>query len=407
MTEKRNGQWTFTWDFTKPVPGGPTDRGFDQYFGVDLPNMPPFAFIDNKRLLVQPTERYVVDSSEGVHLPAGFAGAPMAPGWKMQGILPELTRKAVLHVHQRAKEKEPFFLYFSMTSPHEPVVPSDDFQGKSGIAPVADFVMETDWSAGQVIKAIDDAGISDNTVVIFTADNGHSHYTGWEELIAAGHMPSGPYRGHKGDIWEGGHREPLIVRWPNRVAAGSSSNQLVSLTDLFATCAEIQGSNLPTEGAEDSISFLPALLNNTNENRRTTLVNHSNFGEFAYRDGPWKLVFKLGEANLEQSRGKPTIAELYHLDSDIGEERNVAAEYPEVVKKMTAALQTLIDRGSSRPNQQSANDAVVRFDKTQLEAGHLPRNSRLHQPYFLWASSAPIRLARMRLSLRASPSGST
>ena len=158
---------------------------------------------------------------------------------------------------------------------------------------------------------------------------------------------------------------PLVVRWPNRVAAGSSNAQLVSLTDLFATCAEIQGAKLPDEGAEDSISFLPTLLNKASEDRRTTLVNHSNFGEFAYRDGPWKLVFKLGDKNLEQSRGKPTVAELYNLDSDIGEEKNVAAEYPEVVKKMTTALQALIDRGTSRQGLRSANDTVVRFDTTQ------------------------------------------
>jgi arylsulfatase A len=332
-----------------------------------VPNFPPFAFIDNDRLPVQPTERYIVDASEGVHLPQGFAGAPMAPGWKMQEILPELTRKAIQHIHDRAKKDEPFFLYFAMTSPHEPVVPSAGFQGKSGIAPIADFVMETDWSAGQVIKAIDEAGIADNTVVIFTADNGHSHYTGWEELVAAGHLPSGPYRGHKGDIWEGGHRVPLVVRWPNRVAAGSSNAQLVSLTDLFATCVEMQSEQMPGDGAEDSISFLPALFNKANEDSRTTLVNHSNSGEFAYRDGAWKLVFRLGGANLEKSRGKPTIAELYNLASDIGEKKNVAAENPAIVKKMTAALQALIDRGSSRSNQRRTNDTAVRFDTTQLQ----------------------------------------
>ncbi|MEO1981218.1 MAG: sulfatase-like hydrolase/transferase, partial [Fuerstiella sp.] len=186
-------------------------------------------------------------------MPRSFEGSPMAPDWKFDDILPELTRRAVKHVHDRAQQDEPFFLYFSMTSPHEPVVPSPDFRGKSGIAPIADFLMETDWSAGQVIKAIDKAGIADNTIVIFTGDNGHSHYTGWNELVQAGHMPSGPYRGHKGDVWEGGHRVPLVVRWPNHVAAGSSSDQMVCLTDIFATCARMVGADLPTHGAEDSI----------------------------------------------------------------------------------------------------------------------------------------------------------
>ncbi|MDP7304722.1 MAG: arylsulfatase, partial [Pirellulaceae bacterium] len=213
MTEVRNGQKTLQWDFTKPMRGGPTQRGFDYFFGVDLPNLPPFTFIENDRVVTQPTERYKFDPSEGIVLPKGFVGSPIAPGWRFQEILPEITRRAVQHIHDQAKQETPFFLYFSMTSPHEPIVPSRDFRGKSGIAPIADFVMETDWSAGQVIKAIDDAGIADNTIVIFTADNGHSHYTGWKELVDAGHMPSGPYRGHKGDVWEGGHRVPLVIRW--------------------------------------------------------------------------------------------------------------------------------------------------------------------------------------------------
>lgn len=367
MTEKRNGQVGLKWDFTKPILGGPTQRGFDYYFGVDLPNLPPFTFIENDRVAIAPTDRYVVNAQEGVYLPKQFAGAPIAPDWSFQAILPELTRRAVRHIHNRARQAEPFFLYFSMTSPHEPVVPSEQFRGKSGIAPIADFVMETDWSAGQIIQAIDEAGIADNTVVIFAADNGHSHYTGWEELLAAGHLPSGPYRGHKGDVWEGGHRVPLVVRWPNQVAADSKSDQMACLTDIFATCAEITGGTPPASGAEDSISFLPALLRKENESARSTLINHSNHGEFAYRDGPWKLVFKMGGQNLEQSRGKSAVTELYNLESDIGEKTNLVDKHPEIVKKMTDALTGLIQSGTSRTGQQSANDAQVRFDTIQSE----------------------------------------
>jgi arylsulfatase A-like enzyme len=227
--------------------------------------------------------------------------------------------------------------------------------------------METDWSVGEVLKAIDEAGIANDTILIFTADNGHSHYTGWEQLIAAGHQPSGPYRGNKGDIWEGGHRVPLIVRWPGHVAGGTQSDQLVCLTDLFATCAEIVGTKLPANGAEDSLSFLPALMGQPNENGRTALVSHSNFGEFAYRDGPWKLVFRLSGRNLEQSRGKPTIAELYNLDSDIGEQTDLVQQHPDVVKRMTKDLRSLVDRGTSRPGQKASNDTLVRFETTQTE----------------------------------------
>lgn len=365
MMEKKNGQWKFQWDFTKPIKGGPTARGFDYYFGVDLPNLPPFAFIENDRVTAQPTEEFQLDNSEGIVLPRGFVGAPTVPGWRMQKILPEITKRAVKHIHDEAQQDSPFFLYFSMTSPHEPVVPSEKFRGKSGIAPIADFVMETDWSAGQIIEAIDQAGIAENTIVIFTADNGHSHYTGWDDLVDAGHLPSGPYRGHKGDIWEGGHRVPLIVRWPKRIKSGSQSNQMVCLTDLFATNAEIVGAELPPSGAEDSISFLPSLLGKKTDQRRTSLVSHSNHGEFAYRDGPWKIVFKMSGRNLQQSRGKPTITELYNLDSDIGEQNDLTKQRPKIVKKMTADLQKLIDQGSSRADQKSANDSKVRFDTIQ------------------------------------------
>jgi arylsulfatase A-like enzyme len=367
MTERRNALASLTWDFDKPIGGGPTARGFDHYFGTDIPNLPPYTFIENDRVLVQPTERAAFDPNEGVHLPGRFGGAPMAPGWRLQEILPELTRRAVRYVHDRAERDEPFFLYFALTSPHEPVVPTKDFRGQSGIAPIADFVMQTDWSAGQVIAAIDEAGIADDTIVLFTADNGHSHYTGWEQLVAAGHRPSGPYRGHKGDVWEGGHRVPLVVRWPGQVAAGTSSDRTVCLTDVFATCADVLGAEPPADGAEDSLSFLPSLLGRPDAAGRETLVNHSNVGEFAYRDGPWKLVFRMSGRDLEQSRGKATVAELYNLENDVGEQHDLAGEHPEIVERMTKGLKSLIDRGTSRPDQKASNDTAVRFDTTQTK----------------------------------------
>ena len=366
MTEPRNSQKELTWDYTQPIRSGPTTRGFDYYFGTDVPNFPPFTFIENDRVVVQPTERYKVDDSQGVNLPRGFEGSPSAPGWKFEDILPELTRRAVRQIHDLAKREQPFFLYFSLTSPHEPVSPSKAFKGRSGIAPVADFLMETDWSVGEVLKALDEAGVAEQTLVIFTADNGHSHYTGWEKLVAAGHKPSGPYRGHKGDIWEGGHRVPLIARWPGRIAANTQNAQLVCLIDAFATVAEVVGKPLPAAAAEDSFSFLPALLGKTSDApRRTTLVNHSNHGEFAYRDGPWKLVFRNRDA-LQKARGKPTIAELYNLEMDIAERNDLASQKPEVVARLRNALEQVIARGSSRGVAGARNDTEVRFDITTL-----------------------------------------
>ena len=365
MTEVKNGQKNLAWDFTKPIAGGPTQRGFDYFYGVDLPNLPPFTFIKNDRIAIQPTDQYKYDPTVGVVMPRGFVGAPIAPNWQFDNILPEITKRAVEQIHQRAKKEKPFFLYFSMTSPHEPVVPSKKFRGKSGIAPIADFVMETDWSAGQIIQAVDEAGIADETIVIFTADNGHSHYTGWGQLVAAGHMPSGPYRGHKGDVWEGGHRVPLVVRWPEKVQAGTSSDQMVCLTDILATCAEVVKANAPSNGAEDSLSFLPALLQKNQKQGRTRMVNHSNHGEFAYRDGSWKLVFRMNKPNLEKSRGLPTVAELYNLKTDIAEKNNLAEKHPQIVQRMTDQLKKLIAVGTSRPGQKAANDTAVRYDISQ------------------------------------------
>ena len=367
MTEVRNGQKALEWDFTQPAKEGPTARGFDYYFGVDLPNMPPFSFIENESVDPLPTDRYVYDASEGVVMPRGFEGSPMAPGWRFRDIVPELTKRAVDQIHQRAQLDKPFFLFYSMTSPHEPISPSPPFMEESGIAPIADFVMETDWSAGQVIQAVDDAGISENTIVIFTADNGHSHYTGWDELVEAGHMPSGPFRGHKGDIWEGGHRVPMLVRWSGKIEPGSASSQLVSLTDIFATSLEVIGATLPEEGAEDSISFLGAVLGQSPESVRTSLVSHSNQGEFAYRDGPWKLVYRRSDPDLEKSRGQATIAELYNLESDIAEENDLAADKPDMVEELKRRFDELIARGASRPGIESANDAAIRYDITQPE----------------------------------------
>lgn len=369
MTEPRNAQRHFEWDFEKPIKGGPVDRGFDYYFGVDLPNLPPFTWIENDGIVDQPTEKYKFNPSQGTVMPRGSEGCPIAPNWEFDQIMPELTKRCVKHIHDRAKADEPFFLYFSMTSPHEPIVPSKEFKDKSGIAPIADFVMETDWSAGQVIKAVEDAGISENTIVIFTADNGHSHYTGWKELVDAGHKPSGPFRGHKGTIWEGGHRVPLVIRWPEKLAAGSTNAQLVCLTDLFATCAEIVDKELPSNGAEDSFSFLSEArgVREKDSSARKSIVHHSVSGEFSYRAGPWKLVFKMGEGNLNKSRGKPTIVELYNLDSDVAESVDLATTQADRVAQLTEEFRELIARGSSRPGQKSQNDCDVQFEITQTQ----------------------------------------
>ncbi len=358
----------YTWDYTQPITGGPVEHGFDYYFGTHVPNFPPFTFIENDHVVELPTAVYRYDPDEGTVMPREFDGSPMAPGWQFDRILPGITRKAVDYIHRQSKSGSPFFLYFAMTSPHEPVVPTEKFAGKSGIAPIADFVMETDWSAGQIVKAVEDAGIADNTLVIFTADNGHSHYTGWEKLVKAGHMPSGPYRGHKGDIWEGGHRVPFIARWKGRIEAGSSSDQLICLTDIYATCHEVVTGTLPPPGCgEDSFSFLDVLFGKQDASPRENIVSHSVDGEFAYRKGKWKIVYMLPEKNKRLSRGKKAKIELYNLEADIAESRDSSEYYPEIIGQLEKELEAIVQRGTSRAGEKQANDVKVCFDTIQTE----------------------------------------
>jgi len=364
--EKRNILKDSVWDFSQSIGGGPTEHGFDYYFGTHVPNFPPFTFIENDHVYIEPSALYEKVNYQGIHMPQSFDSMPMAPAWKFEEILPEITRRAVDYIHKQSGNGHPFFLYFSMTSPHEPVSPSDAFKGKSGIAPIADFVMETDGSAGEILQAVEDAGISENTLIIFTADNGHSHYTGWERLVKAGHAPSGPFRGHKGDIWEGGHRVPFIAMWQGKIAAGTSSNQLICISDIYATCHQlISGNAPPADQAEDSFSFLDILLKKKGRSEREGLVSHSVNGEFAYRNNGWKIVFKLPESNLEISRGKAAKMELYHLDYDISEKFDSIAFYPDKVRELTRELMLIVERGTSREGNKAVNDVTVSFDTIQ------------------------------------------
>jgi arylsulfatase A-like enzyme len=277
--------------------------------------------------------------------------------------MPELTRRSVDFITASAAEEEPFFLYFSMTSPHEPLAPSEQFAGTSGIAPIADFIMETDWSVGEVVRAVDESGIADDTIIIFTADNGHSGYAGWRELVQEGHRPSGEFRGHKSNIWEGGHRVPMLVRWPGKVQPGTQTDSLVCLNDIFATLAELLNAQLPETDAEDSFSFLPTLAD-PSAPARDHVVNHSVDGEFALREGPWKLIYK-APGRRNNNRGEPCVPQLYNLDDDIAETNDLAGQHAERVDQMTNRLREIIENGRSRPGPLDYNDNEVYWQTVQ------------------------------------------
>jgi len=363
------GKWHLGWRwpregkqvvFDRPITEGPTTRGFHYYFGTDVPNYPPYGFLENEHLVAQPTAWCLPDAK----LFLGYPG-PMVPGWQFDQILPTLAAKAVDYIGQHAADHEPFFLYFALTSPHEPIAPSAPFRGKSGISPVADFIMETDWAVGQVTAALEKNGLAENTLLIFMADNGHCPYTGLKPFIDAGHWVSQRFRGFKSDIWEGGHRIPFIARWPGQVKAGSTSEQLICLTDLMASCADLLGSKLPDNAGEDSISILPALRGSSAGPHHEAVVHHSGSGRFSLRQGKWKLELCPGSGGWSQPsdaqavrRGLPSV-QLYDMSRDDTERINVQEKHPEVVERLTRLLMKYVTEGRSTPGVPQKNDVPV------------------------------------------------
>lgn len=350
-------------DYTQPITNGPTSVGFDRYFGISASlDMVPYAFIENDRVTVQPT----LDRTWPLHpgYDPNCRVGPAAPGFEVEHVLPEFTRQAVNTITERARTGQPFFLYLPLASPHTPIAPNKEWIGKSGINLYADFVMETDAAVGQILAALDRAGVADNTLIVFTSDNGCSPSAKIEVLAEKGHAVSGPLRGHKADVFDGGHRVPFLVRWPARVKP-AVSDQLVCLTDVFATCAEIVGARLPATAGEDSFSFLPTLTA-TGKSARDAIVHHSISGAFAIRQGPWKLALCPGSGGWSAPRdpaarqqGLPD-TQLYRIaDGDIAEEKNVAAQNPEVVARLTRLLEKSVADGRTTPGAPQKNAVPV------------------------------------------------
>jgi arylsulfatase A-like enzyme len=316
------------------IPDGPIHRGFDYYHG--------FHHARNMEAVIENDEVIAHDD--------------------VINMLPRLTRKSVEYIDARAKDGKPFFLYVPLGSPHTPIVPSRPWQGKSPLGAYGDFVMETDAVVGAISEALERHGMTGNTLVMFTSDNGCSKAANIGELAGKGHIVSGPLRGSKADIWDGGHRVPFIARWPGRIAAGSSSNQTICLVDLFATVAEITGQPVPDGSCEDSVSFLPALSGGRIRGSRAGIVHHSISGHFAYRQGGWKLALARGSGGWsspkesQAGKGAPK-AQLYDLGADLGEEENLYGKKPEVAQRLLSQLESDVSRGRSTEGPPSGNDA--------------------------------------------------
>jgi arylsulfatase A-like enzyme len=364
--EKAGQVWNV--DYTQPIANGPNSVGFDYYYGISASlDMVPYTFIENDRVTVVPT----VDKDWPLMLgreQGRCRKGPAAPEFEVEHVLPALTRKAVEIIAARAadaKAGRPFFLYLPLNAPHTPIAPTAEWKGKSGLNFYADFVMQTDATLGAVMRALDEQGIADNTLLIFTSDNGCSPQADFPALIEKGHNPSGVMRGHKADIWDGGHRVPFIVRWPGKVKAGATCDQLVSLVDFMATCADITGAKLPDNAAEDSVSILPALLGTAGKPLREALVHHSISGKFSIRQGQWKLALCPGSGGWSTPRDPQALqqglprTQLYDMTKDIGEQRNLQAEHPDVVKRLTALLEKYVADGRSTPGAPQKNAVDV------------------------------------------------
>jgi arylsulfatase A len=355
--DRRLPGWEF--DFSKPFRRGPLDCGFDYFFGISASlDMPPFAYLENNRLTELPTvtKKWIREGRA-------------APSFEAVDVLPDLTRRTAEVIGERAsdaKAGKPFFIYLALTSPHTPIEPTPEWQGRSGLNAYADFVMQTDAAVGNLLNALESHGLTKDTLVIFTSDNGCSPEANISLLEKAGHFPNSHFRGMKSDIWEGGHRVPMIARWPGRISPGSKSANLVCLTDLMATAAELCGAKLADSQGEDSFSMLPALVD-SGVAARTSVVHHSINGQFAIRDGEWKLVFCPGSGgwsspgDVDARRAALPAVQLYNLAKDPGEITNLQNERPEIVARLSELMDEISRSGRSTPGEPQLNDIMVNF----------------------------------------------
>lgn len=344
-------------DWESPISGGPLSNGFDYYFGDDVPNFPPYTWIENDHVVTVPT----VPLAETPETSEGSWEArpgPMAEGWQMDKVMPMLTQKVVDYIGSRKGKTDPFFLYFPWTSPHAPIVPAKEFQGKTNAGGYGDYMHQSDWSAGQVLKALEENGFAENTIVIFSADNGPERYA-YDRIRNFNHRSMGELRGLKRDTWEGGHRVPFVIKWPGVVEQGKVSSEVINQVDIFATLAEVVGFQLPNNSAEDSYNLLPLLKGDPNAvNVREATVQNTFKDRYAIRKGDWVLIDSESGMhsqapewfNQQFGYSENTFpGELYNLKEDIAQKNNLYGANPEKVAELKTLLEKYKREGRSVP----------------------------------------------------------
>jgi len=371
------GKWHLGWDwakdeegevdFTAPVPNGPDINGFDRYYAhCGSLDMAPYVWVDTGKVTAQPDRVIGVTKKEDPY--GWYRKGPTGSDFDHEQVLPHLFEKTIAHVRERAPQARtgrPFFVYLALPAPHTPILPIEAFQGSSGLNPYGDFVRQVDHHMGELFAALEETGLDEDTLVLFTSDNGCSPEANFSLLREKGHDPSRGFRGHKADIYEGGHRVPCIVRWPAGVDGGRRTSALACVTDLYATLAAVTGQALSASEGEDSVDLLP-VLRGERARAREHLVSHSISGCFAIRQGRWKLCLCAGSGGWSAPRegkaceGLPPM-QLYDLDANPGERVNLVDAHPAKVDELLRLLADQVERGRSTPGEPRPNDREITF----------------------------------------------
>ncbi|MAS95722.1 MAG: hypothetical protein CMO55_21175 [Verrucomicrobiales bacterium] len=351
-------------DFTKPFRGGPIERGFDTYWGISASlDMSPYLYLKGDQATDVPTIE-TEENRDGMFM--NQVAGVTTEEFRLEDVLPSIADETARVIHESVKKDEPFFCYVPLTSPHLPVVLTEDMKGKSDAGEYGDFVVATDAALGTILKALDETGVADNTLVLYTSDNGGLFH--WWDFRAAddggkapvskrgehnrefAHQSNADWRGTKADIWEGGHRVPFLIRWPEKAAGGQVCDSLVELTDMYATIAEIVGEEEKGTSGMDSFSMLPILTGEISARTRPFAVHHSVHGMFAVRKDDWKMIEGRGSGGFTKpNRFKETepAGQLYNLENDPQETTSHYAEKTDLVSGMQDLLDTIRDSSAT------------------------------------------------------------
>lgn len=357
MNGKEN--WTpDAFDWKLPIKEGPTSKGFDYYYGTGVINFPPYTWIENDKILEEPVEMLETGITRTAEGSWECRPGPAAKNWDITHVPIRLMEKTIEWINTRKGKRKPFFLYYALPSPHAPIIPDEQFIGKSKAGGYGDYMVQTDWMIGQILETLKKNRLEKNTIVIFTSDNGPEQYA-YQRIINYDHYSMGDLRGLKRDLWEGGHRIPFIVRYPGVVPAGSVSSELICQTDLMATIAGIVGISLPENAGEDSFNMINVFKGNLSEKPvRDYIIHHSPNGNFAIRKDNW-VLFEATSGGVSKEpvwikqkfnyQPDTTPMVLYDLNNDIKERRNLYTEYPDRANELKALLDKSRKEGRSTP----------------------------------------------------------